>query len=238
LTLSFTGSGVSGGLLPAGDYRLNFVGNGFVANGRAVDVENNGTEVDSFASVILQVGAPAGVVGDYNNDGSVDGGDYSTWRNNVGGPSGSIFNRDPNNGSGAIGEADYISWKRNYGRTAPGGGGMALIADDPQPASAASALAAESAATEEAVDLAFVDLAVTKSFTAKAAGADAAKLRRAAGGSAPLDHLLTLAARRHQRTDGPDGEEARCVERGDRGERDFGDVDEVFAALGKFCRAI
>ena len=45
MTLSFAGSGVVGGKLPAGTYQLNFVGNGIIANGRAVDVANNGTQV-------------------------------------------------------------------------------------------------------------------------------------------------------------------------------------------------
>jgi hypothetical protein len=64
LTLSFTGSGVVGGQLPAGSYQLNFVGNGFVANGRAVDVANDGTQVNGFREFEFTVSP--GLPGDHN----------------------------------------------------------------------------------------------------------------------------------------------------------------------------
>jgi hypothetical protein len=64
----------------------------------------------------------------------------------------------------------------------------------------------------------------------KAAGADAASLRVAAGGSAPFDHSLLVAARRFQRANGPEQqEEAPCAENTGS---DLGGIDKVFAQLG------
>jgi hypothetical protein len=97
----------------------------------------------------------------------------------------------------------------------------------------------------ETVDLAFVDLAfadtaftvpTTTTLRVKAAGADAARLRTAAGGSAPFDRSLLVAARRFHQTIGPEQqEEARYVHDGasEFGESGFGDVDEFFTKLGK-----
>ncbi len=55
-----------------------------------------------------------GVLGDYNNDGTVDATDYVVWRNNLGAPAGTL----PNDAhSGPIGAAQYATWKANYGTT-------------------------------------------------------------------------------------------------------------------------
>lgn len=70
LNLTFTGSVVVGGALPAGSYRLNFVGNALIGNGRAVDVANDGTQVNGFYSEIINVTATS--TGDFNNDGLWD----------------------------------------------------------------------------------------------------------------------------------------------------------------------
>ncbi len=48
LTISFEGSALTNGQLPDGTYRLNFVGNAIIANARATDVANNGTQIDGF----------------------------------------------------------------------------------------------------------------------------------------------------------------------------------------------
>ncbi|MDA0657448.1 MAG: DNRLRE domain-containing protein [Planctomycetota bacterium] len=83
LTLTFTGSGVVGGQLPAGQYRLNFVGNSIIANGRAVDTANNGTVTGSSHSVTFTTTPIVTTPGDLNGDGGVDGADvsvvYSSW---------------------------------------------------------------------------------------------------------------------------------------------------------------
>ena len=43
LTLSFTGSAVTAGICPSGNYQLNFTGNSLIGNGRAVDAANTAT---------------------------------------------------------------------------------------------------------------------------------------------------------------------------------------------------
>ncbi len=71
LTLSFTGDATVGGGLPAGDYNINFVGNGIIGNGRAVDVDGDGASLDSFTSETIMVSGVT-VTGDFNNDGNWD----------------------------------------------------------------------------------------------------------------------------------------------------------------------
>ena len=235
LTLSFTGSGVVGGKLPAGTYQLNFVGNGFVANGRAVDVANNGTQIDGFFEFEFTV-APS-LAGDYDQNGAVENADYDFWKSNFGATADIGLQAD-GNGSGRVDAADYTIWRNNLGATlpGPGSGGVAV----PLAASASEDAAQDSVAAPATLDLAFVDLAfadpATTSLSGKAAGADAARLRVAAGGSAPFDRSLLLAARRFQRASGPEQqEEALCTERDGSGLGDnrFGDIDEFFAKLGE-----
>lgn len=68
----------------------------------------------------------ANVLGDYNSNGVVDAADYTTWRNNLGAPAGSLPNRNPAN-SGVINAADYTYWKSRFGATSgAGSGGVAL----------------------------------------------------------------------------------------------------------------
>ena len=56
LTVTFRGSAVSGGLPPTGTYRLNFVGNSLIGNGRSTDNDlNAGTAVASNGSFDFQV---------------------------------------------------------------------------------------------------------------------------------------------------------------------------------------
>ncbi|MCC7475057.1 MAG: hypothetical protein IT425_06650, partial [Pirellulales bacterium] len=116
LILSFTGSAVSGGLLPPGSYQLNFVGNAIIANGRAVDVANNGTQLDAFREYEFTVAAP-GLLGDFNSNNVVDAADYVVWRKNQG-----LTVDLPNDGiTGAtlIGSAHYDMYRANFGNTAP-----------------------------------------------------------------------------------------------------------------------
>lgn len=71
-----------------------------------------------------------GVPGDFNEDGSVDAGDYVVWRKNNG-----TENALPNDdGLGTpIGMAHYNLWRANFGGPAPGGGSLSAV---PEPASA------------------------------------------------------------------------------------------------------
>lgn len=233
LTLSFTGSGVVGGKLPAGSYQLNFVGNGFVANGRAVDVANNGTQVGGFREFEFTV-APS-LAGDYDQNGAVEQADYDFWRANFGATSGIGLQAD-GNGNGTVDAADYTVWQDHLGATLPlGAGSVALAASAvSEPESLAELRTSDEPAPVNAVDLAFAGLvpgnSENTSNTAKAAGADAAKRRFALGGSAPFDHSLLLAVRSRTRSTGPDDtEEVRCVTHGGS---DAVGVDSVFAELG------
>lgn len=229
LTLSFTGSGIVGGKLPAGSYQLNFVGNGFVANGRAVDVASNGTQIGGFREFEFTV-APS-LAGDYDQNGTVEQADYDYWRTNFGVTSGAGLQAD-GNGNGTVDAGDYTIWQDNLGATLPGtGGGSAAVA--------AVFFEEEPVAAPAIVKLAFVDSAFSSyligtgdesAWKVKAAGADAANLRTAAGGSAPLDRSLLLAARGRQRTTGSEPkEEARCAAHGGG---EFIDIDGAFAELG------
>ena len=66
---------------------------------------------------------PAGLVGDYNESGTVDAADYTRWRDNLG-TSNPLPNRDSAN-AGPISQADYTSWKSRFGQT--GGGSAEMI---------------------------------------------------------------------------------------------------------------
>lgn len=81
LVLSFSGAGVVNGQLPAGTYHLNFVGNGLVANGRAVDVSSDGTEIDASFTHEFSPVAP-GLPGDFSNNGAVENADLTLLLNN------------------------------------------------------------------------------------------------------------------------------------------------------------
>jgi hypothetical protein len=63
---------------------------------------------------------PAGINGDYNNNGKVDAADYAIWRKNVG-----TMNTLPNDPTGGtIGDAQYNTWRANFGSGGPGAGNV------------------------------------------------------------------------------------------------------------------
>jgi PEP-CTERM motif len=62
---------------------------------------------------------PAGVPGDYNNNGFVDAADYTVWRDHLG-QTFTLPNRD-GTASGAINQADYTFWKTHFGNHAGAG---------------------------------------------------------------------------------------------------------------------
>lgn len=63
--------------------------------------------------------AVAVVLGDYNGDGVVDAGDYTTWRDSVG-ETGAGLAAD-GNGDLVVDNDDYLLWKANFGSTAGAG---------------------------------------------------------------------------------------------------------------------
>ena len=79
-------------------------------------------------AVSYVTGGPAGVAGDYNNNGTVDAADYVLWRN--GGP----LQNDPTNG---VQPEDYNVWRANFGKS-PIGAGSASAASVPEPSLFAS----------------------------------------------------------------------------------------------------
>jgi hypothetical protein len=73
------------------------------------------------------------LLGDYNNNGTVDSADYLVRRENVG--AATLNNRDPN-GMGAVGQADYDFWRAHFGNTAGSGSAAEVPAQSvPEPAS-------------------------------------------------------------------------------------------------------
>jgi hypothetical protein len=62
---------------------------------------------------------PGDLTGDYNNDGTVDAGDYPVWRDNLGGTA-TLPNDDT---PGMVTQEDYDAWRANFGSTAGAGSG-------------------------------------------------------------------------------------------------------------------
>ncbi|MEX2091258.1 MAG: PEP-CTERM sorting domain-containing protein [Pirellulales bacterium] len=77
------------------------------------------------------------LAGDYNRDGVVDAGDYTTWRDSLGSFVAN-FNAADGDGDGIVDDGDYEVWKSNFGG-APGGGGS--LAQVPEPGTAGLILA-------------------------------------------------------------------------------------------------
>jgi hypothetical protein len=76
---------------------------------------------------VMLIGAPAGVPGDYNNNGIVDAGDYVLWRK--GGP---LANEVDN--PGVVNAQDYTEWRARFGNPNPGSGSSLGVASVPEPA--------------------------------------------------------------------------------------------------------
>jgi hypothetical protein len=100
-------------------------------NAEDVDFEIRllGGPVDrTFDQIVTYVGvAPAGVNGDYNDDGKVDAADYVVWRK-VQGTSTTLPN--DNGIGGTVGTPHYNLWRTNFGEMAGSGGHSAV----PEPA--------------------------------------------------------------------------------------------------------
>jgi hypothetical protein len=62
---------------------------------------------------------PAGLAGDYNNNGAVDAADYVLWRNNPG----SLQNEGAS--PGAVDQADYEFWRAQFGKSSSAGASLA-----------------------------------------------------------------------------------------------------------------
>jgi hypothetical protein len=108
------------------DYDGNLIGDGVFA-------DNGGggfTEATSFVAV------PERLPGDFNNNGTVDAGDYTVWRNNLGSSYHLYGNGDETGASRhMIDRADYELWKVYYGNIAGGSAAGAASSQVPEPAS-------------------------------------------------------------------------------------------------------
>jgi T5SS/PEP-CTERM-associated repeat protein len=82
-------------------------------------------------SVVLAVIVP-GLVGDYNQNGTVDAADYVLWRNTLGTMSDL---RADGNGNGQIDPGDYDVWRANFGRAGGSGATSAHFGAVPEPCS-------------------------------------------------------------------------------------------------------
>jgi hypothetical protein len=72
---------------------------------------------------------PTGLLGDYNNNGKVDGADYVVWRNVQG--TTTILPNDPHGGT--IGANQYNTWRANFGAMAGSGSIQTLPSENPVP---------------------------------------------------------------------------------------------------------
>jgi len=70
-----------------------------------------------------------GVLGDYNNNGSVDAADYVVWRNTLG-ATGSGLPAD-GNGNGAVDPEDYTIWRSLFGSASATASSQELVVPEP-----------------------------------------------------------------------------------------------------------
>jgi hypothetical protein len=76
----------------------------------------------------------SGVAGDYNNDGTVDAGDYIVWRK-YNGTNYLLMNEVAGTTPGSVSPEDFTAWSARFGNTAGAGSGLALgTAPVPEPA--------------------------------------------------------------------------------------------------------
>ncbi len=80
-------------------------------------------------SIRLLLPEPAGVTGDYNNNGTVDAADYVVWRDNLN--SSNTLPNDPT--PGMVTQEDYTHWRAHFGETAGGGASSGQAAAVPEP---------------------------------------------------------------------------------------------------------
>lgn len=89
------------------------------------------------SSIVLTVDSisdPPQLLGDYNNDGTVNAADYPLWRDNLGSNFDLAGNGDETGGSaGMVDDADYDLWFANFGNGGQGAG--AIVAAVPEPGS-------------------------------------------------------------------------------------------------------
>lgn len=100
----------------------NVVVEGVLADGSPIGdlvsslyTDNNWYAASGATLQLLLAAAPPLLVGDYNNDGTVDLADYVVWRNNLG--TTNLLANDPIGNT--IGTDHYLQWKDHFGNTWP-----------------------------------------------------------------------------------------------------------------------
>jgi hypothetical protein len=119
-----------------GTFNVAFSGGGFSTfNTTATVTGGKNVKVDYLVESI------ALLLGDYNQNGVVDGADYVVWRNSLGSP-----NALPNDDTAGVGPDDYTRWRANFGDTAGSGvgGSVALV---PEPTAGATLIVMVSVVT-------------------------------------------------------------------------------------------
>jgi hypothetical protein len=116
-----------------GTFPLSFgpAQNNLLVEGTATQVSVN--LVDTGQITIL----PAGVPGDYNNNGVVDAADYVVWRDRLG-TSTTLPNEVPGVTPGSVTNEDYAAWRARFGRTSGAGASLGFGAAVPEPSSQAA----------------------------------------------------------------------------------------------------
>jgi hypothetical protein len=84
-------------------------------------VTDLGASLNSLDAIAFQP-PPPGITGDYNNNGTVDAGDYVVFRKTAG--TTTVLPNDPIGGT--IGPAQYTQWRSNFGK--PPGSGLSVNA--------------------------------------------------------------------------------------------------------------
>lgn len=94
-----------------------------------------GANIDDYAAGAAAINAAAGLAGDFDIDGDVDGGDLLVWQRTLGSAAaGPVYQAADASLDGVVNAADLAVWRSHYGRT---------VVYPPVPAAAASMLAPE-----------------------------------------------------------------------------------------------
>jgi hypothetical protein len=126
-------SGVTGVTVPSGINDNNRMRQAANFSDFFTTVNSPGQDNYTLTSLI-EATTPPGLTGDFNGNGVVDAADYVLWRN--GGPLQNEGGVTP----GTSSPEDYTTWRANFGKAAAGGG-AALAAAVPEPATCAMLLA-------------------------------------------------------------------------------------------------
>jgi hypothetical protein len=132
--------GSSSTTAPAGVYLLSWQARsaGFEASDPFFFVHRTPTIADTIRDVavswvesnIKMLTSPPQILGDYNDDGSVDAADYIVWRKTFG-QTGSDLPAD-GDGDGEVAEPDYIVWRENYAKSGGSTGAGPAVVPEPE----------------------------------------------------------------------------------------------------------